>query len=55
MNCASCATLIELEFEDIGIKAKCNYASKTLEIHNEEIDDKKVEEVVKKAGYELAI
>jgi copper chaperone CopZ len=54
MDCASCALLIEGELEDVGIRAKCSYAKECLEIEGEH-DEKKVQEAVKKAGYELAI
>jgi len=55
MHCASCASLIELELEDIGIAAKCSYTKQTLEIVDNGADFKKIQEAVKKAGYELAI
>lgn len=54
MDCASCALLIEGELEDGGIKAKCSYAKECLEIEGEH-DEKKIKELVKKAGYDLAI
>lgn len=55
MDCVSCALLIEGELEDAGFKCKCSYAKQILEIeHEKEIDDKKIKELVKKAGYELA-
>lgn len=53
MDCASCATLIELELEDMGIRASCSYAKQTLEVDGEH-DKKKIHEAVQKAGYELA-
>jgi copper chaperone CopZ len=53
MHCASCATMIELDLEDAGIKAKCSYASSTLEI-NESHDSKKVIETIKKSGYSIS-
>ncbi len=55
MHCASCASMIELELEDVGIAAKCSFANQTLEIHDEKAEEKKIIEAVKKAGYELAI
>ena len=55
MHCTSCASMIELELEDIGIAAKCSYTKQTLEIVDNGADFKKIQEAVKKAGYELAI
>lgn len=54
MNCASCATLIQIDLEDAGYKCNCSYASETLEV-NTEHDIKKVIDIVKKAGYTLEI
>lgn len=54
MTCASCASIIELELEDAGIAAKCSYAKQTLEVEEENLDEKKVRNAVKSAGYELA-
>ena len=53
MNCASCASMIELDLEDAGIKnAKCSYAKEEL-VTDEEHDKKKVIEVVQKSGYSV--
>ncbi|MFZ3131889.1 MAG: cation transporter [Desulfosporosinus sp.] len=52
MHCASCATMIELDLEDIGIKAKCSYANGTLDVEGEH-DSKKIVEVVNKSGYSI--
>jgi copper chaperone CopZ len=54
MDCASCASLIEMDLEDVGIKASCSYPKETLEVEGEH-DIKKVEEVVKKSGYNLVV
>ncbi len=52
MHCVSCASMLELDLEDIGIKAKCSYANETLEV--ESLHDKnKVVEVVEKSGYSI--
>jgi Cu+-exporting ATPase len=55
MDCASCATLIELDLEDAGVKASCKYASETLalEFDDNKVDEEKIKEIVKKSGYEL--
>ncbi len=50
MDCDSCAKMIELDLEDVGIFAKCSYSKGNLEIKSEH-DPKKVIEIVTKAGY----
>ena len=52
LDCASCATIIEMDLEDAGIKAKCSYAKETLEIEGGH-DKKKVVEIVSKSGYSI--
>ena len=52
-DCASCASLLEMDLEDAGIKAKCSYPKETLEIEGEH-DGKKVIETVKKSGYSIS-
>ncbi len=52
MDCASCASLIEMDLEDAGIKASCSYPSETLEIEGKH-DVKKIEEIIGKSGYTL--
>ena len=52
MDCASCATMIELDLEDVGIKASCSYAKGVLEVEGNH-DSKKVVEIVKKSGYSI--
>ncbi len=55
MDCASCAKLIELDLEDAGFKASCSYVTEMLEIeHEEEVDSKKIKEIVAKSGYTLS-
>lgn len=55
MDCASCAALIELELEDIGVAASCSYAAQTLTIkdNKQKHPEERIKEAVKKAGYEL--
>ncbi len=53
MDCPSCASLLELDLEDAGIKTKCSYPNSTLEIEGEH-DSKKVIETVKKSGYSVS-
>jgi copper chaperone CopZ len=54
MECSSCATLIEVELEDQGIKSKCSYAKETLEVEdNDKVQEQKIKLLVKNLGYEL--
>lgn len=53
MHCASCATVLEMDLEDAGIKAKCSYPKEILEIEDEN-DKNKVFEIVKKSGYTIS-
>lgn len=53
MHCASCASMIELDLEDAGIIAKCSYQKETLEVEDN-IDSKKIVEIVKKSGYSIS-
>lgn len=52
MHCTSCASMIELDFEDAGIPVKCNFAKQTLEV-DESVNTKKVVEIVSKSGYSI--
>jgi copper chaperone CopZ len=51
-DCASCAAMLEMDLEEVGIKAKCSYPLETLEIEDDH-DEKKVIEIVKKSGYSI--
>ena len=56
MDCPSCAMLIEGELEDAGVEnASCSYAEEKLlvEFDEEQIDETKIEEVIKQTGYSL--
>ena len=55
MDCAACASLIELDLEDAGIKASCNYPKETLEVEFDEtkVPEEQIKNVVKSGGYEL--
>lgn len=55
MDCSACAKMIELDLEDVGVKASCSYARQTLEIeHQGQVDGEKIKEVVAKSGYTLS-
>lgn len=53
MDCASCASLLEMDLEDIGIKASCSYPKSTLEVNGDH-DTKKIIEIVKKSGFNIS-
>lgn len=55
MDCDSCAKMIELDLEDVGIKCSCNYSKKLLEAEIKHPDDhKKIKDIVEKGGYRIA-
>jgi len=56
MDCDACAKMIELDLEDAGIKASCNYAKETLEVEvDDHLKEEEVKNIVEKGGYELAL
>ena len=59
MHCASCAMKIDGELEDTaGVKdVRTNYAKQLTEVEYDEslIDEGKVAEVIKKAGYSVVL
>ena len=55
MDCASCATLLELDMEDVGISCKCSYPKEELEVNLEsDIHEAKFMEVITKSGYKIS-
>jgi copper chaperone CopZ len=52
MNCPSCASLLELDLEDAGVKAKCSYPKSSMEVE-EDRNFVKIKKVVEKSGYKL--
>lgn len=52
MDCPSCATLLECELEDVGIKAKVNFAKQTLETKKDS-DKRIIYDIVNKLGHVL--
>jgi len=52
LDCASCASLIEMDLEEKGIMCKCSYAKETLEIEGGH-DLKILREIVEKSGYNI--
>lgn len=57
MHCASCATIIDLDLEDLkGIEsAKTNYAKSELSVEYDEklVSEKEIVESIKKSGYSV--
>ncbi len=53
MDCDSCAQMLELDFEDEGIEAKCEYTTEELTVISENVNDNKVKEIVENAGYKV--
>lgn len=48
-DCPACASMIELDLEDAGIKCSCSYTKSIIEIDGPH-DTKKVIEIVEKSG-----
>ena len=54
MDCSACASLIELELEDLGVVSKCDFAKETLEINkNEKSNENKIRSLIEKLGYKI--
>lgn len=55
MHCSSCALNIEWNLEDLGVKAKCQYASSELEVEFDEtkVGEPHIKKAVEEAGYTL--
>jgi len=56
MNCDACAKMIELDLEDAGYKATCNYANSLLEVHEADPnkDGERIKSILEKSGYQIA-
>lgn len=52
LDCASCASLIEMALEEKGIICKCSYAKETLEVQGKH-DLKMLKEIVERSGYNI--
>ena len=52
MNCASCASMLELDLEDAGIKASCSYPKSNVEVEGDG-NFVNIKMVVEKAGYKI--
>ena len=54
MDCPGCASLLESDFEDECIKAKCSYKKSSLKIEfNDKLDELKIFSLVEKSGYQI--
>lgn len=53
MDCPSCATMLELNLEEAGIKCKCSYSKEEVEVIGTH-DKNKVIEMISKSGYSIS-
>lgn len=53
MDCASCATALEIDLEDLGVKASCSYASEKLEVEydSNQVSENQIMQVIKSSGF----
>jgi len=51
-DCPSCASLLELNLEDAGVKAKCSYSKSTVEVEGDG-NFVNIKKVVEKSGYSI--
>jgi len=55
MDCKACATMIELDLEDVGVTAKCDFDNQKLEVtfDPQKVKEQSVKETIQKAGYSV--
>lgn len=53
MDCDACAKMIELDLEDQGIVAKCNYERQELAIEENGVPFEKIQKTIEAGGYKL--
>jgi len=54
MDCDACAKMIELDLEDAGITARCDYSKSLLEVEiKKNEDEKKIKKILKESGYSI--
>lgn len=55
LDCSSCAAMLELDLEDLGIKARCNYAKSELEVEFDQtkLSEKDMIKKVRSLGYTI--
>lgn len=56
MDCTSCAMVIESDLEDVGVKAKCSYATQKLEVEFDSVKVKEdqIKKIVEASGFVLS-
>ena len=56
MDCDACAKMIELDLEDLGVAARCNYSDQLLEVEfdTDKISEEKISDTLDKSGYKLS-
>ena len=56
MDCDACAKMIELDLEDMGVKAMCSYPKEELEVEFDpkKISEEKVFETLKNSDYTIS-
>jgi len=54
MDCNACAKMIELDLEEMGVNASCDFAKGTLKanLDNQALEGK-ISQVIEKSGYKL--
>ena len=54
MDCDSCAKMIELDLEDVGVTSSCSYSKQLLEVDIQNPKDERIIfETLKKGGYSI--
>ena len=56
MDCPACSKLIEMDLEDIGVTAVCNYQKQTLSVEYDpaKISEDKIKKIVNASKYSLS-
>lgn len=57
MDCDACAKMIELDMEDLGVKALCSYPKQELKVEydSEKISEEEIKEVIVNSRYNLSL
>ncbi|HKB88693.1 MAG TPA: cation transporter [Patescibacteria group bacterium] len=55
MDCVACASLIEMDLEDIGVKASCSYPKELLEVEfdAEKVKEEQIKTLVNNSGFKI--
>lgn len=55
MHCSSCALSIEMDLEDMGVKANCNFIKETLAVEFDEksLSEEDIKKTLTQAGYSI--